>query len=100
MNLKQEHSQPFCIREDHPCLPGHFPGQPLVPAVVMLDQLADVLRTWRNVRMVRVVSARFSAPLLPGQQAILHLHAEADDCRFRIQCGDAEVARGRVETAA
>ena len=27
------------IRADHPSLPGHFPGAPLVPGVVILDEV-------------------------------------------------------------
>lgn len=100
MNLQSDHSQVFCVAEDHPCLPGHFPGQPVVPAVIMLDQLAIALRTWRNVQITKVVSARFSAPLMPGQQAVVYLQAQADDCGFQIWCGDLEIARGRLETAA
>ena len=30
---------PFPIATDHPCLPGHFPGRPLVPGVVLLDRV-------------------------------------------------------------
>ncbi len=27
------------IPADHPSLPGHFPGRPIVPAVVILDEV-------------------------------------------------------------
>ncbi len=33
------------VSHKHPSLPGHFPGDPIVPAVVILDQ---VLRLWQN----------------------------------------------------
>ncbi len=100
MNTMQENRSEFCVPSSHPCLPGHFPGQPLVPAVVMLDQVAARLRAWRNVRVSRLLSARFSAPLLPDQRATLLLRTQADDCRFSIHCGEREIARGRMETAA
>ena len=29
----------FVVEPCHPCLPGHFPGSPLVPGVVVLDQV-------------------------------------------------------------
>ena len=28
------------IAADHPSLPGHFPGQPVVPGVVILDEVS------------------------------------------------------------
>ena len=31
------------IHADHPSLPGHFPGAPLVPGVVILDEVIAAL---------------------------------------------------------
>ena len=36
------------IRADHPSLPGHFPGAPLVPGVVILDEVLEALIEWRQ----------------------------------------------------
>lgn len=33
----------FRIPPDHACLPGHFPGQPLVPGVLLLDHALRVI---------------------------------------------------------
>ena len=34
----------FTIPHDHPALPGHFPGNPLVPAVVLIDHASEAAR--------------------------------------------------------
>ena len=36
------------IHADHPSLPGHFPGAPLVPGVVILDEVVAALAEWRQ----------------------------------------------------
>jgi 3-hydroxyacyl-[acyl-carrier-protein] dehydratase len=35
------------ISADHPSLPGHFPDAPLVPGVVILDEVLGALLEWR-----------------------------------------------------
>jgi 3-hydroxymyristoyl/3-hydroxydecanoyl-(acyl carrier protein) dehydratase len=58
----------FSILPDHPCLPGHFPGSPIVPGVLLLDRIAElVLRQHPAFRLAAVAQARFLLPVLPGQ---------------------------------
>lgn len=90
----------FCIAADHPCLPGHFPGHPLVPGVVLLEQVAAGLRAWRDERLARVVEAKFLAPLLPGETAELSLHERGARVQFEIHRGTTLLARGTLGTAA
>ncbi len=89
----------FCVDPAHPCLAGHFPGRPLVPGVMLLEQVASGLRRWRDQRMARVLDAKFLAPLQPGREAQVQLEAVADSAqvRFRIVAGDTLLARGRIE---
>lgn len=98
---RESFEHPFCISADHPSLPGHFPGSPLVPGVILLEQVAMALRTWREERLVRVLEAKFVAPLLPGERAIVRLTpAAAERVRFDISRGDTLLARGTIEGAA
>lgn len=93
-------SMPLCIPSDHPCLPGHFPGHPLVPGVVLLEHVARALRVRHDVRITRIVEAKFLLPLRPGQEARVNVSGEPPRLRFEIRSGEALLARGRVEADA
>jgi 3-hydroxymyristoyl/3-hydroxydecanoyl-(acyl carrier protein) dehydratase len=86
----------FRITDDHASLPGHFPGHPLVPGVVLLEQLAIGLRAWRNQRLARVIDAKFLAPLRPGEPAELLLEDSGERLRFEIRRADTLLARGTL----
>jgi 3-hydroxymyristoyl/3-hydroxydecanoyl-(acyl carrier protein) dehydratase len=79
------------IEASHPALAGHFPGDPVVPGVVLLERVAAACRTWRGVR-VASLDAKFLQPLRPEQDATIVL--EGQDGRIRFS-----VARGTLETA-
>ena len=85
---------------DHPSLPGHFPGRPLVAGVLLLEQVADALRAWRGERLAGVREAKFIAPLQPGQAAQLRLTPSGAQVRFEIRREGELLARGMVEGAA
>jgi len=87
----------FRVGADHPCLPGHFPGSPLVPGVLLLEQVALALRDWRGERVARLLDAKFVAPLLPEQQAQVALTQANGRVRFEIRRGDDLLARGSIE---
>lgn len=97
---RREYRAPVCIGADHPCLAGHFPGYPVVPAVLLLEQVANVLRVWRGERLARVIEAKFVAPLLPDQCAELVLWVVDARLRFEIRHNGALLARGLIEGSA
>jgi 3-hydroxymyristoyl/3-hydroxydecanoyl-(acyl carrier protein) dehydratase len=90
----------FCVSAGHPSLPGHFPGAPLVPGVVLLDHVAQALRVWRGERLARIVEAKFVAPLLPDQAARIVLSDVQGRVRFEVHRDDQLLARGSVVGAA
>jgi 3-hydroxymyristoyl/3-hydroxydecanoyl-(acyl carrier protein) dehydratase len=90
---------PLRIPADHACLPGHFPGRPLVPGVLILEHVAQALRAWRGERLARVVEAKFVAPLRPGEAAELRLSERDGRLRFEIRRDGELLARGTVEGA-
>lgn len=90
----------FVVAPTHPCLPGHFPGSPLVPGVVILDHvLAAIERGHAPTGSLRLPQVKFLAPLLPGVVATVVLDGAVPRWRFRVQAGDVLVATGDVVAA-
>ena len=89
---------PLRIDSAHSALPGHFPGNPVVPGVVLLRGVADALRQWRGLRLCRF-DAKFLAPLLPDQDARIELQQDGARVRFTVRRGDTVLARGTLEGA-
>ena len=89
---------PLRIDAAHPALPGHFPGHPVVPGVVLLRAVADALRQWCGLRLCRF-DAKFLAPLLPDQDARIDLQQDGDRVRFTIRRDETVLARGTLGDA-
>ncbi|RDS82160.1 hydroxymyristoyl-ACP dehydratase [Dyella monticola] len=98
-NANDRYQRALCIAPEHPCLPGHFPGHPLVPGVVLLEYVAQALRDWRNQRLARVREVKFLASLHPGESADLELMDASDLIRFELRREGNILARGVIEGA-
>jgi 3-hydroxymyristoyl/3-hydroxydecanoyl-(acyl carrier protein) dehydratase len=62
----------FTIAPDHPALAGHFPGRPVVPGVVLLDEAFALLLQDRPGELVAATPVvKFLRPVLPGEQVTL-----------------------------
>lgn len=95
----------FTIPHDHPCLPGHFPGRPIVPGVVVLDRVLAAIEAGHGGALgaLRMPQVKFAQPLLPGEEARIELEALPDIApprwRFRVLRDDALLASGEVRAA-
>jgi len=86
---------------DHPSLAGHFPSSPIVPGVVILDEVTDALQEWRGAaRLVAIRWVKFSHPLLPEQTFSIRLTAKTEylidfECHFKNRL----LVQGQLELA-
>lgn len=59
----------FVIAGDHPCLPGHFPGNPVVPGAVLLDEAVSlVLADNPGRRVATIIACKFPSAVGPGDR--------------------------------
>ena len=90
------------ISANHPSLPGHFPGAPIVPGVVILDEILDAFAEWREDSRVNVVrTAKFLAPLKPEQPFTICLSADKDskgEVDFCCRVKDRVIVEGRFSS--
>ena len=97
MSYQERH----CVPSSQPYLSGHFPDDPVVPAVIILEMVRETISRWKGeVDMTGVPSAKFKAPLRPDVAFTICLH-EVGDCVVAFECKteDLMIAEGRAEVS-
>jgi len=87
----------FTVPADHPALPGHFPGHPIVPGVVLLDHALQHIGAalGRSLDACKISSAKFLSPAAPGEPLDVAFDTTASRAiRFTIRTGERDVASG------
>jgi 3-hydroxymyristoyl/3-hydroxydecanoyl-(acyl carrier protein) dehydratase len=82
------------VDSTHPALPGHFPGNPIVPGVLLLARVLKVAAAAWNARAGTVKVAKFHARLMPDEDFAIELEGEKSDARFRVVRGETLIATG------
>lgn len=89
------------ISADHPSLPGHFPGAPLVPGVVILDEVLAAFDEWRkDCQVTSIRTVKFLVPLKPDELFTIHFSAGEDgggEVDFWCQIRDRTIVEGRLQ---
>lgn len=86
------------IAPDHPAMAGHFPGNPIVPGVVILEEVARAAGSLgHRSRLARIETAKFRAPLPPGVAFVIRLaDGERGRVDFTVERDGEILATGRL----
>ena len=92
------HSATLRVPAKHPALAGHFPGNPIVPGVLILDAVISAAEAWLGAGFhVRGLShAKFLAPLKPDEAARIELLLRWPLLEFAVYRGEATIAKGTL----
>lgn len=97
----------FTIAPTHPALPGHFPGHPIVPGVVLLDAAVTRIAAACGATQVlrdgfEIVSAKFLSPVVPGERVDVRFQLAGPagrTARFTLKVAQRVVASGTLSLA-
>jgi len=93
-----ENKQHYCIPASHPCFAGHFPDNPIVPGVIILNYVQQQLLTWLpDYRINTLAQAKFLHPLHPDENfAITLKQSSAINIKFCCTRGTDTLATGSI----
>jgi 3-hydroxymyristoyl/3-hydroxydecanoyl-(acyl carrier protein) dehydratase len=78
----------FHIPVDHPAFAGHFPGMPITPGVVLLDQAMHAIarQLQLDTQTCKINSVKFLRPVLPDTRLTMNYEVAANgNIRFDIK---------------
>jgi 3-hydroxyacyl-[acyl-carrier-protein] dehydratase len=76
------------IPAEHACYAGHFPGQPILPGVLLLQRVMAFAqsRLASPLKNFSLVNVKFLAPVLPGAKLCVSLTStQATEHKFTVQ---------------
>lgn len=87
----------FHIPSDHPAFSGHFPGMPITPGVVLLDEAMHAIAKQLQLDMqtCKINSVKFLRTVLPDTHLTVHYEVATNgNIRFDIKDADHIAATG------
>ncbi len=88
------------IPADHPSFADHFPGAPILPGVILLDQILCAIAAATELDLLRsqLASVKFLSMVRPGEALRLDHETLANgSISFSVHTADRAVATGRLQ---
>lgn len=89
----------LAIPAEHPAFAGHFPGMPVVPGVVLLDEALHAIGRSLGIDLsaCAIPSVKFLSPVRPGEPVcVCYEKSPAGGIRFELLSGSRKVASGAL----
>jgi 3-hydroxymyristoyl/3-hydroxydecanoyl-(acyl carrier protein) dehydratase len=86
---------------DHPAAQGHFPGNPIIPGAVLLDETLRAIEAGLEVSLApfRIRSAKFLHPARPGDRMLIrYSRTPGGEIRFTCAVGETPVLTGQIRS--
>lgn len=81
----------FTIPATHPSLKGHFPNNPIVPGVVILDEIINIINELKpELTVTAIPTVKFTHPLLAEQQVTVEIK-EKSETAISFNCSHNEI---------
>lgn len=90
---------PLIIPTDHPAFAGHFPGTPIVPGVVLLDEAMHAIVADSGLAETawQISSVKFLSPLKPGETVVIeHEQLANGTIKFEVLEGSRQIVIGSL----
>lgn len=89
-------SHTYRVLENHPALAGHFPGNPVIPGVIILDYARELLENaLPKTRIKSITTIKFMQPVFPEQEFCIHLKAsDKNKVKFTCLCNEKKIIYG------
>lgn len=72
----------FSVSASDPCVDGHFPGHPVAPGVVLLEQALALAAPNEALEAIEVT--KFLRPVMPGQ--VVEVGCQKQERRVMLTC--------------
>lgn len=92
--------RPLSIPSDHPAFAGHFPGHPVVPGLVLVDEALSAIAAAEGIEPGpwHLSAVKFQSPVTPGEPLLLRWQVvTTGGWRFEILAAGRRVATGSAE---
>jgi 3-hydroxyacyl-[acyl-carrier-protein] dehydratase len=93
---------PLTIAPDHPAFAGHFPGTPIVPGVVLLDEALYAIGKLMaaDLSACQISAMKFLSPVRPGEPVQVRYEMLNNGAiRFDITSDERKVATGSIRAS-